>query len=516
MLILAAPLILFLTALALTVLSVFRPAFRFGWLVSVGGAFAAAVIVLSWQLQIPLDISLPPWQVAVFDEPPSFRADSLSWPFAISIAVLALAIIMTSVVRPPLARSFAWAGTLAFSGLGILAVTAENPLTLLLAWAALDLTELVTQLRSIDHPSTSERAVIAFAMRAAGVGLLLWANIISAATGSALDFETLSPETSLLLIAAAGFRLGVLPLNPPYPILTQLRRGFGTALRLIPAAASLALLAKIPEQSGSSLITNFLFFLTAIAGIYSGWMWLRAPDELTGRSFWITGIAALAVSCALASNRTGAVAWGTALVTAGGVLFLATAVHLWVNRALLLGAWSLSALPFSLTASAWGTGSYGVFFPFLLATQALLAAGFVRHALRPGGRDSLDSQPDWARKVYPGGMGLLLVAQFLLGLLGWNGAGQIGYLPGAAAAALVTLGLIWAAPRFRLFNPVRAHWVRPAASWLDRIYQGLWGFYQWLGRISQAVTATLEGGGGIMWTLLFMVLFISLMTQLNP
>jgi hypothetical protein len=516
MLILVPPLLLFITALALAISRVIRPTFRFGWLVAISGSLAALLIVLFWQVQIPFDISLPPWQLAVFSDTPSFRADGFSWPYAISITALALGILLTSVVRSPLVNSFAWAGTLALSGLGILAATAENPLTLLLAWAALDLTELVTQLRSVDNPSASERVVITFSARATGIGLLLWANIVSASTGSTLDFGSISPQTGLLLVAAAGLRLGVLPLNLPYPTVSNLRRGFGTALRLIPAASSLALLAKIPEQSAGSFFTNILFLLTVIAGIYGGWMWLRAPDELTGRPFWITGIAALAVSCALGSNRAGAAAWSSALVIVGGALFLATAQHVWVNRALLAGAWSLSSLPFSLTASVWGAGTYGFFLPFLIVAQALLTAGFVRHALRSGGMDSLDSQPDWTRKVYPAGIGLILLTQLLLGLFGWDGARQIGFLLAAAASSLLTFGLVWAAPRLRLLNPVRAHWVKPASSWLDRTYRGLWGLYQWLGRISQAVTATLEGGGGIMWTLLFMVLFISLMTQVNP
>jgi len=106
--------------------------------------------------------------------------------------------------------------------------------------------------------------------------------------------------------------------------------------------------------------------------------------------------------------------------------------------------------------------------------------------------------------------------QVLLGLYGWDGALQFGFLPAALAVSLLTLGLIWLTPRLRLLNPVRAHWVKPASTRLDRVYSGLWGFYQFLGRITQAVTLTLEGAGGIMWTLLFMVLFISLMTQVKP
>jgi hypothetical protein len=75
------------------------------------------------------------------------------------------------------------------------------------------------------------------------------------------------------------------------------------------------------------------------------------------------------------------------------------------------------------------------------------------------------------------------------------------------------LGLVWATRRFRIFNPVRAHWVTSTATSLNNIYQGFWSLYRALGRISQIINQTLEGEGGIMWTLLFLVLFVSLIVQ---
>jgi hypothetical protein len=187
-----------------------------------------------------------------------------------------------------------------------------------------------------------------------------------------------------------------------------------------------------------------------------------------------------------------------------------------LNRTLLVGAWSLSTLPFSLTASAW-LGNLGFFVPFVIAAQALLVAGFIRHALRPSGRDTIESQAGWMRTVYPSGILLLVICQLLLGFFGWDGALQIGAWLQAIIASLLTLGLVWATPRFRILNPIRAHWVKnPAASRIDDIYGSIWGVYRLLGRVSQAINVTLEGEGGIMWTLLFLVIFISLLTQGLP
>ncbi len=516
MLILISCLLLFVTALTLIVLRVIQPSARYTWLVAAGGAILAMGSVFLWLAQMPFELALPSWRPnSLFTTPILFRADEISWPFSISIAAVTLATLLTAASRPVLINSFAWVGMLLLGGVGILAVTADNPLTLLLVWAFLDLVELITQLRSVDGKANNEKVVISFSTRAFGLGLLLWANIVSVAEGGAFDFQSMSAGSGLYLVAAAGLRLGVFPLHLPYSSESTLRRGLGTSLRLISAASSMVVLAHTSEASLNSIATPILITMALVAAIYGGWMWLRAPDELNGRPYWIISLVSLSVISALSGNPTGAIAWGCALLLVGGSLFLASVQFTWLNRTLLVGVWSLSSLPFSLTASAW-LGSLGFFLPFVIVAQALTVAGFVRHALRPSGHDSLESQPGWVRAVYPAGILLLVLLQILLGLGGWNGALQIGAWLQALVASFLTFGLVWATPRFRILNPIRAHWVTSTPSRLSGMYQGLWSLYHTLARISQAIVATLEGEGGIMWTLLFLVLFVSVLSQGSP
>jgi hypothetical protein len=517
MLILISCSLLFITALALIVLQVTQPNARYTWLVAVGGATLALISVFAWLTQMPFGFGLPAWQPSsVFISPILFQADKLSWPLALSITALTLTILLTAITRSAVTNSFTWAGTLSLGGIGLLAVTADNPLTLLLVWGALDITELITQIRSVDESANSEKVVISFFMRALGIGLLLWANIVSIAEGKPSDFESIASSAGLFLVAAASLRLGVLPLHLPYSSESTLRRGIGTSLRLISATSSIVLLAHIPAGSLSSALTPFLLALVIIAALYGGWMWLRAPDELTGRPYWIIVLAALSVVSAVSDSPLGVVAWGCALILVGGALFLASVQQVWLNRALLIGVWSLSSLPFSLTASAW-LGNLGFFIPFVIVAQALLMAGYVRHALHSAGRTSLELQPGWANKVYPFGIILLIAFQVLLGLMGWDGARQIGAWLQALLVLILTFGLVWARPRFRVLNPTRAHWVSgPATTGISTFYDSVWFIYRSLGRISQAITVTLEGEGGVMWTLLFLALFISLLTQGTP
>lgn len=516
MLILVSCLLLLVTALVLIVLRVVQPHARYTWLAAVGGGILALASVFLWLAQMPFVYLLPAWKpLALFATPILFSADGISWALAVAIAALTVSTLLTAVAQPVFTMSFSWVGTLALGAIGILAVTADNPLTLLLVWAALDITELVTQLGSVNGPANNEKVVISFSTRALGIGLLIWASIVSAAEGNVFEFESMPVGASVYLVVAAGLRLGVLPLHLPYSPESRVRRGFGTLLRLVSAVSSLVLLGRIPAINMNSGWGIILMILAVVAALYGGWMWLRAPDDLNGRPYWVIGVASLSVVSALSGNPVGAVAWGCALILVGGALFLASVQNPWLSRAMLVGAWSLSTLPFSLTASAW-ISTPGLFTPFIVVAHALIVAGFIRHALRSSGRDTLDSQPGWTRTVYPAGIYLLIIIQLLLGWIGWQGAAQIGAWLQAIIASLLTFGLFWATRRFRIFNPVRAHWVTSTASGLNSIYQGLWDIYRALARMSHAVTLALEGEGGIMWTLLFLVLFVSLIVQGSP
>ncbi len=524
MFILITVLFWFATALALVVLQVTRPGFRYAWLVAAGGSFLAWVSVLLWQTRMPLVLQLPSWSAALFADAPLFAVGQLTWPYALALSTLGLALVLTAVVRENFPAPFPWAGSLALIGFGLLAVLADNPLTLVLVWAALDLTELITQLVSVEGGRASERVVVGFSARALGIGLLLWAGLTSTTRGVPLDFRTPLSEAGVFLILAAGLRLGVLPLHLAYSTESAVRRGFGTTLRLVSAASSLVLLARIPAQGISSPLAPFLLVLTAGAGLYGGWMWMRSPDELAGRPYWVIVLASFAVASALRGNPVGSVAWGTALVLVGGALFLASIQHKILQRVVLIvGLWGLSSLPFSPTASGWGSGADSSWatwltWPILVAAQALLAAGFIRHAARPATSVPLDAQIAWARNIYPIGIGLPLATLILLGLFGWDGARSLGTLPAVLSAAALTGALLWLTPRLRWLNPVRAHWVRPqeTTSRLDSFYNPFWNFYRALGRMSESISAALEGDGGILWALLFLVLFLSLLAPRIP
>src|SRR5689334_2081019 len=105
MLIVISSFIFFITAIALIILSMYQPGSRYAWLVAVGGGLLALVSIFIWQVQMtPFSLAL--WKpLELFTNPISFRPSGLSWPYAISLAALTLAVLLTAVARPNFTNS---------------------------------------------------------------------------------------------------------------------------------------------------------------------------------------------------------------------------------------------------------------------------------------------------------------------------------------------------------------------------------------------------------------------------
>ena len=509
-----------MSAIGLLVLQYILPDFRYTWLLAAGSALITWISLILWRTSMPISAQLPTWQPdSIFRQSPLFVADGISWAFALSIGTICLSVIITAVARDNFPGPVSWIGILVLTAFGILAVTAENPLTLVLLWAAIDLVELISQLRFVEDPKLSERIVVSFSSRVMGTLALLWASMVSASNNSLLNFLSPPPSAGLYLVIASGLRLGIFPLHLPYAGESAIRRGFGTGLRMISAGSSLILLARIPLSGIASPITPYLLLFTSFTAVYGGWMWLRSPDELAGRPYWLIGLGSLAVASALRGNSIGATAWSCALILSGGALFLASAQSTWMEKGLFIGAWGISSLPFSLTAHGWVNEFTGFWYavPILLLAQALLLAGYIRQSQRTSARTGFENQPIWARNVYPAGIYITLFTILFLGFFGWNVSFNIGSLLTGLIVSAMTFGLLWLTPRFRILNPVHAHWVRPTdPSWLDYVYQAFWNLYRQVGKISNTFSQVLEGESGIMWTLLFLALFISIFLKRAP
>ena len=518
--------LLLLAALAVVVWQRFRPGMGVPWLISALGSLLSWAVLLVLYLRGPLVFSITQWEpmqdvVATL----LFHLDGVSWPYAFSLASLNLAITLTAGARMKTGSTpLMWAGNLSIAALGMLATLAATPLALLPVWTAMDLMELALSVSGANQPEVRQEAVIGFFIRIASSFLLAFAMLTSRAQGVILSLDSVTPVAVLYLLLAAGLRLGVLPLHAMHTLEHSAQRGLSSVLRLIGPAASLVLLARLPSATLPGNWYALIMFFAGLAAVYGSAMWAVAEDELHGRTYWIVALSGMAVACVVQGHPEASQAWGVTLLLSGGVLFLYSA-----------RAWSLSVLPalavvglvgfpFTPAAAGWNgllTLPFNLTDVFFLIAMALLIMGYLRHALRP-------AQPwreldRWVQTVYPIGLIVLIVSQWLIVVLVGSRLFTMGVWWGGVGALLFSLpGWLLTRTSWQgnsRLNPKR--WLvafgKQIVRFLTALFSLNWLFlllrliYNIVQRIVTFLTVILEGDGGVLWVFLLLALVVSIL-----
>jgi hypothetical protein len=518
MIILAAISILFLVTFVILVLNRFDLRPGYSWFLAVGATLITWVLILvSWSPE-PVYYPLMDWEKStLFLASPGLMLDGYSWTFAVVITTLLTAVMLTDAARVWDIRPAIWGADLAIVGAGLLSVFAANPLTLLIAWATIDLTETTALLTQLTNSDQREQVVVSFSARVVGILLVIAAIIRSHTLGVNLITWDIPEAVSGYLILAAGLRLGVLPPHQPFLQEPPLRRGLGTMVRLVPVAASLVLLTRVAEAGSSTEWALGLTIASALAMVYGGAGWLFARNELDGRPFWIFGMSSLAVVGAVRSLPSVSQAWGLGVLISGGLIFLYSTRrprYLWLPALSLL---TISGLPFTPVWRGYSLfRDWNLVFSIVFSVGiAFLLLGYFRHSFSVV--ESGDEIESWARVLYPVGLAVLpLVFWGVAWSLKWLHPGQIGRLTiewwlGGLLVCLVS-GIWYLLNR----GPVR---LTLDVSMLQRIftlrwlYRILWGIYRFTSRLVSYLADLLEGQGGVFWAVLIMVLLVTVIVQ---
>lgn len=508
----------FLFLLAAGVLSallgIFRPRFAYHWLIAFFGAFSAwiSLWVLRWQL--PLAHSLLETSPEYLQLPSlGVTFDAVSWPLALAVATVGLAVLLTDVSRAADSGWVVWAGDLGLIALGITAVTADTPATLLFAWTFVDVVELLLLLRQVRREDIRRNVLVFFTTNLLGTAAAIAAVIATGSSGATLEFDSITPLAQIYLLIAVGLRMGVFPLQTAFLHDIRFQRGQGTLLRLIPPAVSLSLMV---DAAGAQTLPSWrglMLFFSVLSAVYGAVVWARARDELQGRIYWIIATAGLAFSAAIQSHQQAALAWGLVMLYAGAYLFLASVRTRRMLPLSILALLTITSLPF--TPSAAGLGLYQPFHLFLVVlplAQVLLLVGYGRYILME--TDALTGVEPWVRVAYVIGLGLLPITQiasaFLAPALPAAGA---PLWPLILVVAIAGLGVL--AYRQKVSIPEQVFLQLDAVFSLRWAYKVIgWGFAA-IERLVSGITFILEGEGGVLWTLVFLVMLLSLLGQFS-
>ncbi|MBE9523846.1 MAG: hypothetical protein IMY76_02025 [Chloroflexi bacterium] len=511
--------VLLMVAIVLIVLHNTRTGFAYSWLIATLGLLLAWALLFFSRLALPQLIELVSWSPeVVYPVSPTLIIDPISWPFAMALVTLALSTLLTSVARKSEVWSD-WASTLSMTAIGLLAVMAGNPLTLILGWAALDLTELLILMWRVEFGTLREHVVVAFSIRIGGIWLLLLGATLTGMFEGTWSFATVSQQASLFLLFAAGLRLGVIYFGGTFRREFPFPRGLGTMLRLAPAGSSLMLLSRTAEVGVPASFVTFLLAITILVAILAGFSWLNAKDELDGQPYWILGMAAFSVASAVRGQSEASLAWGLAAIFSGGLLFLYSVRHRYLLALLILGLLGFSGLP--LTPLWNGMRLYASpFSPLLLLfliPHAMFLAGYLWHALRQG--QQLTGVERWIKVIYPWGLSLLPLVYFIVGGWGQLSLAQLEWsrtLLSMVLPSIVTLGLaalIFMGLRMGLTIPESVNSIIVTIFSLNWLRPLLWNSFRALGGVFNFLCTVLEGEGGVLWALLLLILLLVFMAN---
>lgn len=535
---------LLLAAVGIVALMQFRPSIGYAWVIgALGGLLAVgSAIFLRWRVPLQITIrQLSPF--AGISSAPSFRLDTSSWPYVLSLSVLALAFILTDAARLETeARPLNWAAGLGLAALGLLTVMADNPMTLVLTWTAVDMVEFIMVISTPTGRRMGLQTITVFSVRVMGTLLVLLAVLFARSQSTVFDMTSIPASLAIFMLLAAGLRLGVLPLNLPYTGEVYIWRGLGNVMRMIGPASSLMVLGRLPEQVVPDAWKGLFLGFSALAALYGAAMWLSVDEEVNGRSYWSIALAALAVASVIHGSPRGSIVWGTALVLCGSILFFFNVRRRQIMFVPMLGMLGLAGLPFTPAAAgvaALVSGPFSLFtLAFILAVVFLLW-GFLRHILRP--RDELYRMERWVHTVYPVGLMALVLGQWTITVLGWTGSLTAGiWWASVAITLLAAAGIVLAFSLRGLFREPAPDEVESGAmlsatqrsvvaTWrwvrifvqraggalanffaLNWMYRFITWIYQGVHNLVQLLTAMLEGDGGILWALVILALIISL------
>ena len=531
--------LLLLASLAIYILDLSQPKFGVSWLIASVASILAWLAVVYSRLRLPTTLALQSWNSSNLRLTGhlSLLLDYDSWPYVLAMATIMLAVILSDAARTRYdSTPRAWSISLLMAAFGLLAIQAGTSLTMMMAWALLDLLEMFQLLQLKGITQSSQRVIVSYGVRIGSIFLLILATMLGWSAVGDFDLTQIPTNAGFVFLLAAGLRLGVFPLNISFVAehtvggKPALRRGFGTIIRLTPAAASLGLLARLPVELVTPDLDRWmpvLMGLLALAVLYAASRWLSAVDEIQGRPYWIIAWASFAAASVLNGAPQASIAWGMAMILPGSLLFLYFPRVQRINFLPFFGLIGLLGLPYTPAASGWfglvanGLNIWTIVF---IIAHGLMVLGYLDRALQPGGMaGTLES---WARVVFPLSLIIMIQSIIALGLIGWPGSLTLGVWWLSLISNVLIFSVVIFIYRFGARSPYFqlpvSSGIRKGMDWLfprlepvfrlEWLYQVVWAVFNFFGRIMKFFSVILEGEGGILWTVLILVLLITLLT----
>lgn len=520
-----------LGSLGSMVLHWWKPRFRYGWLISIITALLVVGVTGFWGLRLPLMTKLTSWGVPGFEPLAiSLLVDDISWIYSLSLAVLVLAALVTDTVyhdpSSSLTREWSdWPIAIGVAGLAFIPLVAENTFTLLAGWALLDIVEFILRLRRADNLEIHEQSRFFIASRLASLILVIAAGVFLRTESANNAMQDTPATANMLLIAAGGLRVFSIP-----GILPSMTSSFRRPLDVLPiltaSSSSLMLISRLAYVGIPQRFATLVYLSIALLAVLNGLAWLTGRAKSSAAHLLLGGTVCFAIAAAAGSNSNAALAWGIAALLISGLAYLYIAKTRWTYAVIFLGWIAITSLPLTPTwagVGAYATGltgaaSISVVGLLLIAQAVLLVAVLV--SLQQS-RPTAMVQERWAGISYPVVLLLIPALQWLFFAQNFTTLVQdrswsellILSWPSFTATGLSVFLL-------GLYRRLEKYEFKIAASLQDFLSYG------WLREIFRRLHLAIkdliifidnlsDGQGGILWTILLLLLIFALLIQLR-
>jgi len=518
---LAPILVLLFCAALIGVLHIFKRGSSALWIVAVLGALIAWVFVFLNYRNFQISIPILPWNfINQYDFFPAIQFNRYSWSYALAIITLLLSSLLISIINDEGKRWVTWIMSLVLGAFGLWSVLAINPVTLVLAWAAMDICVFLIVSSLITNSQARERAVVAFSINILAVLLLTWSTLSKYPLSSEGLPGNQELFVSLLALAVIGLRVGGITIYSSAINDTDFSKSLGSLLHLVPAAAAFALFNTIQVLSYPAGVELMLVVVISMIVLFNALSWVWKAKSPRHQTNWIILMAGFSIVSVIRGDLEASLVWGVAAILSGGIFFLVSMKHRYLFLLASIGLINISMLPYTPTWA--GTQLFAPPYYWglliLLFSHMLILIGYFQFARKLDNRQDKVNRFTWV--VYYWGLLLLPIVHLLIGLLMRDSAklgfsDWLGLLSSAAAISIFIVHRYY--PKLRIWSFYGNRFMPTLQKLFDLrwFWRSLWSLYRGFGRVVDLLTNVLEGDGGILWTLLLLVLFITLIRQIR-
>jgi len=442
--------------------------------------------------------------------------DGSNWHISFIYFSILLSFLLTSIVHLEGNKSlFSWLETIILIVIGWISILARDYWSILISWTLIDFMDIFYYFRY--KSLNTEKLLTHFLLKFIGSMLLVYAISTSFQVNPQQLFEKSFKGMGVIVLLAAIFHSGLLSDSFISRTGNKETLNFHTIIIRSTCFVSSFYVLSFIQNPGLAIIQGiFLKFLFIAIAIIGAFRWVKGYDEYHRSSSLLYAFGGIVGFTYLSGGNAEIAYWLMALLVSIAAMFLSTirpkgGTYIWIPATIML-----SGLPFSITKNVLTRmQSSGNWLDIVLTALPLILiiSGFIKHGNSK--KEVTHDLDPWYLAIYQIGLFLPLVSWIGITIKNFESITHelIGWWIGAGIAGLsISFHLF----TLRSKSKVSPHWDSERNSPpLSKIFlllrNSLHVSLNVLRSILRFVLNLFEGVGGVLWSIVFLALFLTIL-----